>query len=191
MTLGHGGGGGEVVVQVPRRLGGTLTATAVGGTATFHGLYINYPGTGYSLGATSPGLSAAQVYGYAVSGAVTPTAVVGFETGGSLVQEDVPGGKAQVTLVLSAPQMHAVPVFLTIDTTSTATCGGATPDVRMRRAFQVIVPAGRTSVTFDVPIVDDATPEPDETLVMTIRSAHLAAGIGPTATHVLTIHSNE
>lgn len=190
MTLGNGGSG-EVVVAIPRRFGGTPTATAIGGIATFHGLYVDQPGVGYVLTATSPGLAPVVAPGYVVSGAVVATATVQFQSASSLTAEDVAGGTSPVTLTLSAPQSHAIPVFLTIDATSTATAGGATPDTMMRRAFQVIVPPGETSVTFDVPIVDDALSEADETIVMTIRSANLASGIGAPATHTLTIQSNE
>ena len=38
-------------------LGGKLTATAVGGLATFSGLWISKPGSGYTLQATSSGLA--------------------------------------------------------------------------------------------------------------------------------------
>jgi hypothetical protein len=40
-------------------LGGTLTATAAGGVATFSGLTLNKPGTGYTLKVTSGSLTAA------------------------------------------------------------------------------------------------------------------------------------
>ena len=67
----------------------------------------------------------------------------------------------------------------------------AAPDTMQPRAFQVIIPAGSTTHTFDVPIVDDVDIELDETVVMTIRSARLAAAIGVNASHVLTIQSDE
>ena len=98
------------------------------------------------------------------------------------------GGIAEITLQLSAAETHVVPVMISIDTTSTATIGGSTPDATKAGAFQVLIPAGETTATFQVPIVDDTTAESDETLVFTIRSAVLAAAVGSTATHTLTGH---
>jgi chitinase len=50
---------------------------------------------------------------------------------------------------------------------------------------------GETTKTISIPIVDDATAEVDETLIITIASARLATSIGANATHTLTIASNE
>jgi hypothetical protein len=188
MTLGNGADG-EVVAFVPRRLGGTLTVPAVGGIATFTNLHVDQLGTGYVVTASSPGLGSDSTPAFDVGGVVLASATVQFETALGTVGEV--GGTAQLTLELSAAQAHNMPVFITIDPTSTATAGGATPDTMQPRAFQVIVPAGATTHAFDVPIVDDADVELDETLSFTIRSARLSTGVGLNATHVLTIQSDD
>jgi hypothetical protein len=190
MTLGNGGDG-EVVTFVPRRLGGTITVNAVGGVAVFPNLYIDQTGTGYVVTASSPGLALDTESGFDVTGTVTPTATVEFQSVLATVPENVSGGAAQVTLVLSAAQSHAMPVFITIDATSTATAGGTTPDTSQPKAFHVVIPAGVTTFPVEIPIVDDTDVEIDETLVLTIRSARLSAGTGVNVTHVLTIQSND
>jgi hypothetical protein len=58
-------------------LGGTLTATAAGGVATFTGLTLNQPGSGYTLEATSGNLPAATAGPINVSaGTITATQLV-------------------------------------------------------------------------------------------------------------------
>jgi hypothetical protein len=82
------------------KLGGTLTVTAVDGVATFNGLSISKPGNGYTLEATSHGLSADTGAAFTVSNeklAVT-TQPPGTVTAGSpfgLVVK-VENGKGQV-----------------------------------------------------------------------------------------------
>jgi len=190
MTLGNGADG-EVVTFVPRRFGGTLTVHAVGGVAVFPDLYIDQAGIGYVVTASSPGLALDTESGFDVSGPVIPTATVEFQSAVGIVSENVAGGTAQVTLLLSAAQSHAMPVFITIDGTSTATAGGTTPDTLQPRAFRVVIPAGVTTFPFEIPIVDDPDVEVDETLVLTIRSARLSAGTGVNVSHVLTIQSDD
>ena len=48
-------------------LGGTLTVTAVGGVATFSGLTLDKPGSGYTLTATNDGLTSATSATFAVT----------------------------------------------------------------------------------------------------------------------------
>jgi hypothetical protein len=55
-------------------LGGTLTATAVNGVATFSGLTLNRPGTGYVLQATGTGLTAGKSFPFAVTNQLVVTA---------------------------------------------------------------------------------------------------------------------
>ncbi len=189
-ALGNGNDG-EIIAAVPRTVRGTTSVAAVGGVATFTGLYFDHLGTGYVMTAAASGATAASMSSFDVSGTVTPAATVSFAAATSTVAENVVGGMAEITLQLSAAEAHMVPVMISIETTSTATIGGSTPDATMAGAFQVIIPAGATSATFQMPIVDDATAEADETLEFTIRSAVLAAAIGAQATHTLTIQSNE
>ena len=72
-------------------LGGTLTATAVDGVATFTNLTLNQPGTGYTLQATATGLSTATTSSFNVVAApvVTPSGTTNiFTVGGAAVAVD-------------------------------------------------------------------------------------------------------
>lgn len=189
-ALGNGADG-EIIAYVPRTVRGTTSVAAVGGIATFTGVYFDQPGTGYVVTAAASGATSASLASVDVSGAVTPTSTVSFVASTSTVAENVAGGIAEITLQLSVAETHVVPVMISIDGSSTAAIGGSTPDATKAGAFQVLIPAGATTATFQVPIVDDTTAETDETLVFTIRSAVLAAAVGGTATHTLTIQSNE
>jgi len=103
----------------------------------------------------------------------------------------VAGGVAQVTVSLSAAVDYALPVMFFVDNGSTATIGGDTPDATIAGAFQLTFAPGETTKTISIPIVDDATAEVDETLIITIASARLATAIGANAAHTLTVTSNE
>ena len=189
-ALGNGADG-EVIAWIPRTIHGTTSVAAVGGVATFTGVYFDVIGTGYTLTASGPRGTAATSSAIDVAGAVTPTATLEFASGSSTVAENVTGGVTEITLQLSAAQTFAIPVTLFVDAASTATLGGATPDATIAAAFRVVIPAGATSFTFQVPIVDDTDAETDETLVFTLQSAALTAGFGGVTTHTLTITSNE
>lgn len=189
-ALGNGADG-EIIAYVPRTVRGTTSVAAVAGVATFTSVYFDQPGTGYVVTAAASGLTSASLAAVDVSGAVTPTSTVSFVDATSTVAENAVGGMAEITLQLSVAETHVVPVMISIDNTSTATIGGSTPDATKAGAFQVLIPAGATTATFQVPIVDDSTTESDETLVFTIRSAVLAASVGSSGTHTLTIQSNE
>ena len=68
MDTTYNGTGDHQPGEQPRRstLGGTLTATAVDGVATFTNLTLNQPGTGYTLHATASGLTAATTSSFNV-----------------------------------------------------------------------------------------------------------------------------
>lgn len=189
-ALGNGSDG-EIICWVPRTVRGTTSVAAVAGTATFSGVYLDQVGTGYTLVASAPRGTSATSSTFDVSGAVSPAATVEFAAASSTVAENVVGGVAEITLQLSMAETHAVPVTLFVDTSSTATLGGTTPDATIAAALHFVIPAGATSFTFEVPIVDDTDAESDETLVLTIQSAVLSAGLGGVTTHTLTITSNE
>ncbi len=59
-------------------LGGTLTATAVNGIATFSGLSISQPGAGYTLSATSSGLTSATSAAFTITSSATGAAKLAF-----------------------------------------------------------------------------------------------------------------
>jgi hypothetical protein len=66
MALGNGADG-EAITTVPATLTGTLTRAAVAGVATFSDLQISASGTGYTLKASAPGLSAATSAAFAIA----------------------------------------------------------------------------------------------------------------------------
>ncbi len=187
LTLGNGDDG-ETIVYIPRRLGGTLTVNAVNGVATFTGLSIDQLGSGYTLTVSSSGLTPDTSSAVDVTGAVSPTATVEFSAAASSVAENVGGGLATVTVQLSGAEAHDIPVMIYIDTTSTAL---PIDDHNQPLGFQVIIPAGQTSVDFTIPIVDDGVAEADEDVILTLFSANLSAGGGGNLTHTLTITNDD
>lgn len=188
LALGNGDDG-ESITYVPRRLGGTLTVNAVNGVATFDGLSIDQLGSGYTLIVTSGGLTPDTSAAVNVAGAVSPTATVEFSSAASSVAENVGGGVATVTVQLSGPEAHDIPVMIFIDSaSSTAT---APDDHTQPLAFQVIIPAGQTSVDINIPIVNDGVAESDEDIVLVIMSAFLSGGPGGNLTHTLTITNDD
>jgi hypothetical protein len=70
LSIGNNPGGGT--------LSGTTTVAAVSGVATFPGLSINNPGTGYTLTASSSGLSGATSSGFNITGAAPVATALGF-----------------------------------------------------------------------------------------------------------------
>jgi len=182
---------GEVIALVPRRLRGATTVDAVAGVATFTDVWFEQIGSNCTLKATTSALASASSTAVQVTGSVTAGASVQFDAAASTVAEDVAGGVAQVTVSLSAAVDYALPVMFFVGNGSTATIGGDTPDATIAGAFQLTFAPGETTKTISIPIVDDATAEVDETLIITIASARLATSIGANATHTLTITSNE
>jgi len=185
LTLGNGDDG-ESAVVFPRRLGGTLTVNAVNGVATFTGLSIDQLGNGYTLTLSSGGLTSATTTAINVSGAVTPTATVEFDSASSSASEDV--GTATVTLSLSTAQGHDMPVMIYIDFASTAL---ALEDHNQPLGFQVIIPAGQTTLDITIPIVDDAVVESDEDVILSLMPPILSAGLGGNSSHTLTITNDD
>ena len=67
LSLANNAGGSGTV------LGGTLTATAVNGVATFSGLTLNKPGNGYTLVVSTNGLTSATTVAFSVTSQPPPT----------------------------------------------------------------------------------------------------------------------
>lgn len=75
-------------------LSGTLTVAAVAGVATFTGLSINNVGTGYTLVATSPGLTSATSSAFNITGILAAS--------GNLFVTSVAPGNVQITANIAA-----------------------------------------------------------------------------------------
>ncbi|MEZ0579977.1 Calx-beta domain-containing protein [Nocardioides sp. MH1] len=110
-----------------------------------------------------------------------PPPRINFTTTSSTAGE--PGALVHVTAELSEESGQQVTVDLT--RTGTATAGAD-----YFSATKLTIPAGRTSVTFTVEVVDDLTVESNETAVLTF-AAPVGATIGGQRTYRLTITSND
>lgn len=188
-ALGNGADG-EVIARLPRGLRGTTTVNAVAGVATFSNVWFEQIGTDGSLRATTTALTSAVSSNIQITGLPTAGTSVQFDAASSTVAENVTGGTTAITLSLGNAVDYALPVMVRVDS-STATNGGATPDVRVLGLQQVVFAPGETSKTITIEIVDDATVEGSETLSLTIVSAVLATSIGPNGTHTVTITDND
>lgn len=100
---------------------------------------------------------------------------------------DEQSSEATVTVVLDVPN-GAGPVTLTYQTTTQGTAQAGS-DYTAVNGF-VTVPAGQTSATFTVPLLDDALDEADETIILTL-SDPVGAVLGATTTTTLTIVDND
>ncbi len=89
-TLGFNGSVTIALASGPdaATLGGTLTATAVDGVATFAGLILNTAGTGYTLEATASGLKSATTSDFNVVPAAPAQLVISSEPPSSMTAED-------------------------------------------------------------------------------------------------------
>jgi Calx-beta domain len=94
-------------------------------------------------------------------------------------------GTVTVTVALSAPSGRTVTVPYTLG--GTATGGGVDYTIT---PSPVTIPAGATTATITVTVVDDTIAEPDETVVLTLGSPTNAT-LGGTTVHTLTIVDND
>lgn len=103
-------------------------------------------------------------------------------------------GTATVTLNINPASGSAETVYVTI-VGGTATYGGGndytTTPAPAANVIPVAVPAGFTSVTFTINLVDDAITEPDETIDFTITSATGSISLGSNLGHVFTITNDD
>jgi hypothetical protein len=111
-----------------------------------------------------------------------------FTIGTDSVNEDVASGIKTVSVSMDEKYYQNLTINFTIEGTSTATGGGV--DFTMPGAGSVSIPAGSTSTTFDITIINDGIYETAETIELSINNP---AG-DPTAnpgTYTLTILNDE
>lgn len=97
---------------------------------------------------------------------------------------DETAGSAAVVLELTQASSSEVRVPFTLS-------GSATPGTDYTEpASPVVFPAGTTSQTIQIPLLNDAGAEPDETVILTLGTPTGAAA-GPQTTHTLTIDDDE
>jgi hypothetical protein len=182
---------GDAITAVPARLTGTTTVSAVDGVATFNDLRIDAVGSAYTLTATAAGRAPATSNPFDVT-STTLAGAVDFTEASQTVSETA--GSFDVTVrVVPAP---ANDVFVTVGiggTASTVNDGDPDTDLDDLAYLQFVVEAGDADgeVTRTVSVVDDADFEEDETVVLTILDASLAAGLGTNTTHTVTITSDD
>jgi hypothetical protein len=95
-------------------------------------------------------------------------------------------GVVSLTVQLSAASGMNVTVPFSVNGTSSA---AALSDYTIASS-PVVIPAGSTSVTINVTVVDDVDLEPDETVVIDLLTPTNGV-LGATATHTLTITAND
>jgi hypothetical protein len=121
-------------------LGGpSLTATAVSGVASFPGLFVDTVGTGYSIGATSTGLTAATSQTFQVTPGPATQLVVSTEPVGSVAAgtsfgfvvsaEDLFGNVATSFNGSVAVSINSGPGGATLSGTTTATASNGVADI--------------------------------------------------------------
>lgn len=125
-----------------------------------------------------------------VSGNLPPGGLVNFATPTSSASEGA--GMATITMPINPTPSAAGTISISI-TGGTATYGAdfsTTPNA-VANVITLTVPAGATSASFSVNIVDDAIPESDETIQFTLTGATGGLFIGPASVHVFTIIDND
>ena len=143
------------------------------------GLTLSGPSLGSFLGA--PATAVLTLTDVDVAGAVR------FSAAAYTVAENVVGGLATITATRSGGMAGGVTVNYTIaDGTAHDPA-----DYTGSGSHQLVFPAGVTSRTFTIPVVDDAVVQSDRTVLLSLDSAESGATIGNPHTAVLTIVDND
>jgi hypothetical protein len=98
--------------------------------------------------------------------------------------------QALVPIVLSQPQTTDVTVTWTVTPGTATPTSDYVPPPPYKTYRTWVIPAGATSIWVPVMIVGDTTPEPDETVYVTVTAVTGGVGIG-TATGTLTIDDDD
>ncbi len=179
-------GDGEFVSMVPARLLGTTTVAAVDGVASFADLRIDAVGTGYTLEVESAGSVSAPSAAFNVTALQGVDGVATLDVDTQTVSEDV--GAVAIAVSIDVAQTHDVVLTYSIT-------GGAANDtdsnVTNERFFNITIPAGATTASRSISIVDDAVAEGDETIGLSLENSAMANGVGAITTHTITITDND
>jgi hypothetical protein len=112
-----------------------------------------------------------------------PALEISFTAASQTVAEGA--GTAAITVALSRPSGYTITVPYTVD--GTATGGGV--DYTLA-ASPLTIPAGATSATLTLAVVNDALDEPNETVVITLQKPSHGTKVVP-ATHRVTITDDD
>lgn len=194
LTLGNGDAG-ESITMVPARASGTLSVAAVNGVATFSNVKLNAVASGYTLTASdelsseASGLVNATSNSFNVT-APTPAGAVQFSNTSQTVSETV--GTVMVSLTVDSAQSHDITVTMSLGGTASDSQAGS-PDFDLNRLdfVNATIPAGSTSTSVSFNVVNDATVEADETVILFIENASLSGSFGANRTHTVTIQSDD
>ncbi|KKL51735.1 hypothetical protein LCGC14_2292520, partial [marine sediment metagenome] len=159
-------------------LSGTTSQTAVSGEATFNDLSIDKIGDGYTLDATSGGLTTATSSGFNIT---LPT--IQFTSASSSGAESA----TPVTLQLTLSAVSGLDVSVDYALSGTATGSGTDYTLAVGTAT---INAGNTTTNISATIVDDLLDEANETIVVTISNPTNAT-LGTNTVHTYTINDND
>ncbi|KKM70126.1 hypothetical protein LCGC14_1443850, partial [marine sediment metagenome] len=158
---------------------GTTPRTASSGVATFNDLSIDKTGDGYTLDATSGGLTTATSSGFNI---IAPPTIQFTSASSSGDEGTTP---VNPELMLSAVSGQDVTVDYTLSGTAT---GGGT-DYTLAAGTATIT-AGSTTTNIILTIVDDPLDEPIETIILTLSNPTNAT-LGANTVHTYTIIDND
>jgi len=184
----------EAVTAMPTRLRGSVSVAAVGGLATFSGLQLTAVGTGFTLEASAANATPASSAAFDVTEPVRSQDVQFAATSLSVVE-----GTGSDTVVSfdveyagGGSETHDVIVTLSAGNGEDPNVFGPDTLLEQGRYLQLTIPAGQTGATGQITVVGDAEDEPDETIVLYIEDASLAAGlVDANRTLVLTITDDD
>ncbi|KKL20023.1 hypothetical protein LCGC14_2459610, partial [marine sediment metagenome] len=159
-------------------LSGTTPRTAASGVATFNDLSIDKSGDGYTLDATSGGLTTATSSGFNIT---SPT--IQFTSASSGGAESA----TPVTLQLTLSAASGLDVSVDYALSGTATGGGTDYSLA---AGTATITAGSTTTNINLTIVNDLLVEADETIIVTLSNPTNAT-LGTNTVHTYTINDND
>lgn len=177
---------GEAIAIIREKLRGITTVSAVDGVATFENIKLNASATGYTIIASAINYQNVTSNAFDITPVTGTTGIVQFNAMTQMVDEAA--GTVMVLVSIDAVQTHDVVVAISVG--GTATDNGIDFNIDGSNFFNVTIPAGTTSNSRVITIIDDSIIEPDETVVLTIENAGLAT-IGSMLNHIVTITDND
>ena len=207
-----GGTDGAVSAQVT--VNGTSTATGGGADYTFAGATVNFADNSstpqsvnvaivddptdepdetviLNLGTPAGGATIGAPAAHTITIQDNDVALVPGTLQFSIISQSVSEGAGTVSVQVTrvGGDDGAVSAQVTVDGTSTATGGGS--DYTFAGATVNFADQSTTPQVINIPIVDDPTVEPNETVILNLGSPTGGATIGAPAQHTITIQDND
>tara|TARA_R110002096_G_scaffold433887_1_gene653678 strand:+ start:18586 stop:20361 length:1776 start_codon:yes stop_codon:yes gene_type:complete len=174
-------GDGEGISVIPARLHGNVTAVAVDGVVTFPDLRIDASALGYTLEATTANFPAATSAAFDVIGAQGFDGLPTLDAAAQTVSEG--DGTATISVSIDAAQSHDVVLTYNVNSNSA--------ELTNDRFFNIRIPAGATTGSRTITLVDDAVAEGSRTINFNLENVAMALEGGAIPSHVLTIEDND